>query len=112
MNKGGTVVPVPPRSSTTRSRFGATTCGTEALSDGASDGPCRFCGAEPRHTFVDLGLPTLCESDVEASRVNAMDANYKAAFDEVRRLDLFDVTNWSLALDLAIIPNSLSGADR
>jgi hypothetical protein len=52
-NKGGIVVSVPLRSSTTRSGFGATSVDTEASSDGAG-GPCRFCGAELRHTFVTV----------------------------------------------------------
>ena len=74
-NKGGIVVSVPSRSSTTRSGFGATSVDTEASSDGAG-GPCRFCGAELRHTFVDLGMSPLCESYVEASWVNAIEAFY------------------------------------
>src|SRR5688572_32810068 len=37
-------------------------------------GPCRFCGADLNHLFVDLGMSPLCESFVEASRVNAMEA--------------------------------------
>jgi SAM-dependent methyltransferase len=48
----------------------------EASGDGATGGPCRFCGASLRHTFVDLGMSPLCESYVEASRVNAMEAFY------------------------------------
>src|SRR5262245_56895322 len=75
-NKGGIVVSVPPRSSTTRRRFSRASGGSEASSDGATGGPCRFCGAELRHTFVDLGMSPLCESYVEASRVNAMEAFY------------------------------------
>src|SRR5262245_384596 len=75
-NKGGIVVSVPPRSSTTRSRFSATSGGSEASSDGATGGPCRFCGAELRHTFVDLRMSPLGESYVEASRVNALEAFY------------------------------------
>ncbi len=35
------------------------------------------------------------------------EANHKASFDEYRRLDLFYVTNWSVALDLAILANTL-----
>src|SRR5919106_902058 len=75
-NKGGTVVSVPPRSSTTRRRFDAAPADTGPSSDGASGGPCRFCGAELRHTFVDLGMSPLCESYVEADRLNAMEAFY------------------------------------
>ncbi len=75
-NKGGIVVSDPPRPSTTRRGFGATSTDTESSGDGASGGPCRFCGAELRHTFVDLGMSPLCESYVEASRVNAMEAFY------------------------------------
>jgi hypothetical protein len=75
-NKGGIVVSVPPRSSTTRGDLRATSADAEASTDGATGGPCRFCGAELRHTFVDLGMSPLCESYVEASRVNAMEAFY------------------------------------
>ena len=77
-NKGGEVVSVPPRSSATRRSFGATSADTGPgdPNDGATDGPCRFCGAELRHTFVDLGMSPLCESYVEAGRVNAMEAFY------------------------------------
>ncbi len=35
------------------------------------------------------------------------EANHKASFDEYRRLDLFYVTNWSVALDLAILANTV-----
>lgn len=35
------------------------------------------------------------------------EANHKSSFDEYRRLDLFYVTNWSIALDLAILFNTL-----
>jgi len=75
-NKGGIVVSVPPRSSTTRRGFDANSVDTHPSSDGTTGGPCRFCGAELRHTFVDLGMSPLCESYVEASRVNAMEAFY------------------------------------
>jgi SAM-dependent methyltransferase len=37
---------------------------------------CRFCGADLRHTFVDLGMSPLCESYVPADRVNAMEPFY------------------------------------
>jgi SAM-dependent methyltransferase len=43
-------------------------------SAGATGGPCRFCGAQLRHTFVDLGMSPLCESFLEADRANAMEA--------------------------------------
>jgi SAM-dependent methyltransferase len=75
-NKGGIVVSVPPRPSTTRSGFNASSGESEAAGDGATGGPCRFCGADLRHTFVDLGMSPLCESYVEAGRVNAMEAFY------------------------------------
>jgi C-methyltransferase C-terminal domain/Putative zinc binding domain/Methyltransferase domain len=75
-NKGGTVVSVPPRSGTTRREFRATSVDTEPSTAGATGGPCRFCGAELRHTFVDLGMSPLCESYVEAGRINAMEAFY------------------------------------
>ncbi len=35
------------------------------------------------------------------------EANHKSSFDEYRRLDLFYVTNWSVALDLAILVNTV-----
>jgi hypothetical protein len=50
--------------------------GDLAASDGVTGGPCRFCGAELRHTFVDLGMSPLCESYVEAANENAMEAFY------------------------------------
>jgi hypothetical protein len=75
-NKGGIVVSVPPRSSTARCGFDATSTETEPSSDGATGGPCRFCGAELRHIFVDLGMSPLCESYIEANRVNAIEAFY------------------------------------
>jgi hypothetical protein len=70
------VVSVPPRSSTARCGFEATPTEAKPSSDRATGGPCRFCGAELRHTFVDLGMSPLCESYIEASRVNAMEAFY------------------------------------
>src|ERR671918_211015 len=75
-NKGGTVVSDPPRSSTTRRGFDAAPADIGRSSDGASGGPCRFCGAELPHLFVDLGMSPLCESYVEANRLNAMEAFY------------------------------------
>jgi C-methyltransferase C-terminal domain/Putative zinc binding domain/Methyltransferase domain len=75
-NKGGIVVSVPPRTGATRCGFNATSGDSETSSDGVADGRCRFCGAELRHTFVDLGMSPLCESYVEASRVNATEAFY------------------------------------
>jgi hypothetical protein len=75
-NKGGIVVSVPPRTDTARTGFDATSAETGASSGGSTGGPCRFCGTELRHTFVDLGMSPLCESYVEAGRVNAMEAFY------------------------------------
>ena len=37
---------------------------------------CRFCGADLRHTFVDLGMSPLCESYVPADRLGAMEPFY------------------------------------
>ncbi len=37
---------------------------------------CRLCGAELRHTFVDLGMSPLCESYVPADRAGAMEPFY------------------------------------
>ena len=57
----------------------------DILTDTAPDGPlaaaaaappCRFCGAELSHTFVDLGMSPLCESYVPADRIAAMEAFY------------------------------------
>jgi hypothetical protein len=70
------VVSDSPRPSTTRRGFDATSTDDASSGDGASGGPCRFCGTELRHTFVDLGMSPLCESYVEADRVNAMEAFY------------------------------------
>src|SRR5512142_1398798 len=39
-----------------------------------SGGPCRFCGTELRHTFVDLGISPLCESFLDCSQLNSMEA--------------------------------------
>jgi len=75
-NKGGIVVSVPPRTDTTRTDLDATSAEAGASSGGSTGGPCRFCGTELRHTFVDLGMSPLCESYVEAGRVNAMEAFY------------------------------------
>jgi C-methyltransferase C-terminal domain/Putative zinc binding domain/Methyltransferase domain len=75
-NKGGIVVSVPPRVNTTRHGFDATSIETRSSSGKITSGACRFCGAELRHTFVDLGMSPLCESYVDASRVNAMEAFY------------------------------------
>ena len=37
---------------------------------------CRHCGAQLRHTFVDLGMSPLCESYVKADGLNAMEPFY------------------------------------
>ncbi len=37
---------------------------------------CRFCGAELRHTFVDLGMSPLCESFLSADQLNQMEPFY------------------------------------
>lgn len=37
---------------------------------------CMFCGAELRHTFVDLGMSPLCESYVTADKLNHMEPFY------------------------------------
>ena len=37
---------------------------------------CRFCGAELRHTLVDLGMSPLCESFLERDQLAAMEAFY------------------------------------
>jgi SAM-dependent methyltransferase len=36
-------------------------------------GPCRLCGAELEHTFVDLGMSPLCESFLAAGQLDAME---------------------------------------
>jgi exopolysaccharide biosynthesis polyprenyl glycosylphosphotransferase len=40
------------------------------------------------------------------------EANHKSAFDEYRRLDLFYVKNWSVALDLSILINTIPTLSR
>jgi len=35
--------------------------------------PCRFCGQQVRHTFVDLGMSPLCESYLSTSQLNQME---------------------------------------
>jgi SAM-dependent methyltransferase len=42
----------------------------------AQDPSCRLCGAPLRRTFVDLGMSPLCESYVEAARLDEMEAFY------------------------------------
>ncbi len=37
---------------------------------------CRFCGAELKHTFVDLGMSPLCESYLSAEQLNHMEPFY------------------------------------
>lgn len=44
--------------------------------DARTGGPCRFCGAELRRTFADLGMSPLCESYVSADHLNAMEPFY------------------------------------
>jgi C-methyltransferase C-terminal domain/Putative zinc binding domain/Methyltransferase domain len=39
-------------------------------------GICRFCKAELKHTFVDLGMSPLCESFLRPEQVNQMEAFY------------------------------------
>jgi hypothetical protein len=43
---------------------------TNAISTTAQ---CRFCGAQLRHTFVDLGMSPLCESYLRVDQLNAME---------------------------------------
>lgn len=38
-----------------------------------SGGPCRLCGKDLRHSFVDLGMSPLCESFVAADKLDAME---------------------------------------
>jgi SAM-dependent methyltransferase len=38
--------------------------------------PCRFCGTDLRHTFVDLGMSPLCESYVAAEHFSEMEPFY------------------------------------
>jgi SAM-dependent methyltransferase len=38
--------------------------------------PCRFCGTNLRHTFVDLGMSPLCESYLSVQHLNEMEAFY------------------------------------
>ena len=39
-------------------------------------GICRFCKADLRHTFVDLGMSPLCESFLRPEQVNQMESFY------------------------------------
>src|SRR5215470_13480561 len=39
-------------------------------------GTCRFCGAGLRHTFVDLGMSPPCETILERTQLNQMEAFY------------------------------------
>ena len=41
-----------------------------------SQGTCRFCGAKLQHTFVDLGMSPPCETILESSQLNQMEAFY------------------------------------
>jgi exopolysaccharide biosynthesis polyprenyl glycosylphosphotransferase len=41
-----------------------------------------------------------------------VEANHKASFDEYRRLDIFYVDNWSLAMDLAVMIDTVSFVSR
>ena len=38
--------------------------------------PCRFCGTDLRHTFVDLGISPLCESYLSVQQLHEMEAFY------------------------------------
>ena len=38
--------------------------------------PCRFCGADVAHTFVDLGMSPLCESYLSGDQLNRMEPFY------------------------------------
>jgi hypothetical protein len=38
--------------------------------------PCRFCGTNVRHTFVDLGMSPLCESYLGVQQLNEMEPFY------------------------------------
>ena len=42
----------------------------------ASTKPCRFCGTELRHTFVDLGMSPLCETYPAATELNRGETYY------------------------------------
>ena len=44
-----------------------------AVSEGVQAGMCRFCGAELRHTFVDLGMSPLCNNILKPEQLNAME---------------------------------------
>ena len=37
---------------------------------------CRFCGAQLRHTFVDLGMSPLCQTHIEPDELNHMEPFY------------------------------------
>src|ERR1700722_6022219 len=38
--------------------------------------PCRFCGGDVRHTFLDLGMSPLCESYLSVQQLHEMEAFY------------------------------------
>ena len=45
-------------------------------SDNARHACCRFCGTALRHTFTDLGMSPLCESNIELCQLNQMEPFY------------------------------------
>ena len=47
-----------------------------AVEQSASTKPCRFCGAELRYTFVDLGMSPLCETYPAATELNRGETYY------------------------------------
>jgi len=47
-----------------------------AVEQTCSTKPCRFCGAELRHTFVDLGMSPLCETYPAATELNRGETYY------------------------------------
>lgn len=50
--------------------------GKDPSESGGSGARCRFCGAELRHTFVDLGMSPLCESYLRRDQLNQMEPFY------------------------------------
>jgi hypothetical protein len=75
----------PSRSSPSRKRNGASDAAAvkshaagagESRDAAKKNNPCRFCGSELKHTFVDLGMSPLCESFLSAGQVNQGETFY------------------------------------
>ena len=47
-----------------------------ALTAGVRKPPCRFCGTQLRHSFVDLGMSPLCQTHISPDQLNHMEPFY------------------------------------